>query len=409
MGEYTQSFMVRAESLDADEESLLYENAKAFRGFDEAFIAFISEHGYAGELSDVKAMTKFVRTKFAERGVPALHNFRDLFHPNRGNTRETAFKICFALGLSIDETNDFFRRVMFERGIDCHSISEAVYYFGIKNGLSYGESRELLNKLPKVKNTKKVPQERVLYTDKIRDYIEQVSDKEKFIQYMIAHADRFGYQNATAIKFIRLLWNQVIGKENPEDDKERGLAFLEGRLIDEMLNLNEQELTNDDYVISREEASAWTIYCQIMGLDNHQEELHRKMRSLSPVFTDNVLLPLKAGDCFPSRQIIDGIIRGESDGDYEKFRKMLIFLAFYTYCAKKIIREKDIFYFFDKHESERCREHVNKYLVDAGYPELYYGNPYDWIFLWSMRDGHPLEIFRIYMREVYISKNEISK
>ena len=95
MSEYTQSFVVKAESLDTDEEKLLYDNAKEFRGFDKAFIAFISEHGYTGDLSNIKSMAKFVREKFAEAEVPELHNFRDLFNPNKGNTRETAFKICF--------------------------------------------------------------------------------------------------------------------------------------------------------------------------------------------------------------------------------------------------------------------------------------------------------------------------
>ena len=40
--------------------------------------------------------------------------------------RDLAFQVCFALGLNVDETNDFFRRVMFERSFDCHSINEAV-------------------------------------------------------------------------------------------------------------------------------------------------------------------------------------------------------------------------------------------------------------------------------------------
>lgn len=433
MSEYTQSFVVKAESLDTDEERLLYNNAKEFRGFDKAFIAFISEHGYTGDLSDIKAMTKFIRAKFADAEVPALHNFKDLFNPNKGNTRETAFKICFALGLNIDETNDFFKRVMFERGIDCHSINEAVYYFGLNNGLSYVETKAIIEEIPVIKGTKMIPGEDILYTDKIRDYIESISEKENLIRYIKEHLESFEYNNATAIKFIRLLWKEIIGKEVPEDDEEKGLAFNEGKLIDEMLNplhpnqkkkpvgdtrekdvektdiARELELEQDDYVVSDENASTWTIYCQIMGLDNQQEMNHSKMRSLSPIFSENVLLPLKASYCFPSQQTIDGIIRGESDGDYEKFRKMLIFLAFYSYCVKKIIKKKDVFFCFDYHDGERCHEHINKYLVDAGYPELYYGNPYDWIFLWSMRDEHPLDTFRMYMREVYIAKSEISE
>ena len=154
MSEYTESFAINAETLDIDEEKMLYDNAKEFRGFDKALIAFLLEHGFTGDSADIKAMTKFVRTKFSEAEVPELHNFKDLFNPNKGNKRETAFKICFAFHLNIQETNDFFKRVMFERGIDCHAINEAVYYFGLKNGLSYLEAESIIAQCPKVKNSK---------------------------------------------------------------------------------------------------------------------------------------------------------------------------------------------------------------------------------------------------------------
>lgn len=440
MSEYTQSCVVRAESLDIAEEKLLYENAKEFRRFDEAFIDFISEHGYIGDSTDTKAMKKFVIAKFDENGVEKLRNFKDLFNPNKGSSnhspfeREVAFKISFALGLNIDETNDFFKRVMFERGIDCHSINEAVYYFGINNGLSYMETKAIIDEIPKIEKTEMIPGDDILYTDKIEEYIESISEKENLIRYIKENLESFEYNNATAIKFIRLLWKEIVGKKGAETDEEKGLAFNEGKLIDKMLNpfhpnqekrpvedtremdvvdaeINrEKELKQDDYVISDEDASTWTIYCQIMGLDNQQKRIHTKTnRSLAPIFSKNVLLPLKASYCFPNQETIDGLLRGEADGDYEKFRKMLIFLTFYTYCVKKIIKQKDVFVCFDRHDKERCQEHINKYLVDAGYPKLYYGNPYDWIFLWSMQDQYPLDTFRMYMREVYIAKSQMTE
>lgn len=422
MSEYTESFAINAETLDIDEEKMLYDNAKEFRGFDKALIAFLLEHGFTGDSTDIKSMTKFVRTKFREAEVPELHNFKDLFNPNKGNNRETAFKICFAFHLNIQETNDFFKRVMFERGIDCHAINEAVYYFGLKNGLSYLEAESIIAQCPKVKNSKKIPDRDILYTDKIIDYIESISEKEHLLRYIKENIDSFEYNKASAIKFINSFWEKIIGPE--------GLAFKEGKLLNEMLNplhpdrtkkpekdtrckevieeeiAREEELKKDDFVISMEEASTWTIYCQIMGLDNQQESRHAQKRSLSPIFTNNVLLPLKASYCFPSQQTIDSIIRGESEGDYEKFRKMLIFLAFYTFWVKIVIEKKDIFYCSNYYDGDRCKNNINKYLVDAGYPELYPGNPYDWIFLWSMNDEQPLNIFRAYMREVYIAKTQ---
>lgn len=57
-------------------------------------------------------------------------------------------------------------------------------------------------------------------------------------------------------------------------------------------------------------------------------------------------------------------------------------------------------------ETERCLYSINKFLVDAGYPTLYFGNPYDWIFMWALRTENPLQAFRSYMLEVLISADE---
>lgn len=435
MGEYTETLAINAMELDMDDEDnmsydmyskSLCDNAKVFRGFDKAFIDFILEHGFDGEPTDIKAMTKFVRTKFAEAEIKELHNFRDLFNPNIGKHRETAFKICFAFHLDIDETNDFFKRVMFERGIDCHSINEAVYYFAINNGLSYIEAETIKEQCPKVKNGGEIPSGEILYTDKIEDYIKHISDRGSLIRYFEENINSFEYNNASAIRFIKSFWAKIIGSE--------GLAVREGKLIHNMCNTfridktiemkddtrgkevkeaeiaRDEELKKDEFVVSIANASTWTIYCQIMGLDNQQESIYsKKNRSLVPIFTDNALLPLKASDCFPSQQTIDSIIRGESDGDYEKYRKMLIFLAFYTFWAKIIIENKDVYYCANFRDRDRCKDSINKYLVDAGYPELYPGNPYDWIFLWAMNDQQPLNAFREYMREVYIAKTQVTE
>ena len=49
---------------------------------------------------------------------------------------------------------------------------------------------------------------------------------------------------------------------------------------------------------------------------------------------------------------------------------------------------------------------MNKMLTDAGYPALYEGNPYDWIFMFAAQDAYPLDAFRFFMRELYLNKAE---
>ena len=57
-------------------------------------------------------------------------------------------------------------------------------------------------------------------------------------------------------------------------------------------------------------------------------------------------------------------------------------------------------------ETARCMASMNKMLTDAGYPALYEGNPYDWIFMFAAQDAYPLDAFRFFMRELYLNKAE---
>ena len=55
-------------------------------------------------------------------------------------------------------------------------------------------------------------------------------------------------------------------------------------------------------------------------------------------------------------------------------------------------------------DADECLGQINHYLADAGYTELYYGNPYDWIFLFAMYDEYPLPTFREYIAELFHQK-----
>lgn len=401
MSQYTEFYNRETKTLfledDRFEERLL-EIVSHFRGFDEALTAFIEAHGYTGDLTDVLAKAQFLREKFKAANVKPPRDFKEWFVPNKKFSRKTAFQICFAFGLGVDETNDFFRCVQFERGFDCHTISEAVYYFCMRNGLSYTEAQEIIDRIPVPKKVKAIPNREVLYTGTIIEYINGIDDKEKLIQYIIDNINDFQYNNATAIKYIQELWSEI--------SKTDGLAAQEGTIIDRN---NQSEVKLDDYVVASSDASTWIIFSQIIGLANYQESEYATKydRSLSSVLSENKLMPLKADYCFPSRQNIDKLIRGDLVGDDEIIRKMLIFLVFYTHWAKLIISSKnDAFYLAKFSDAERCLDTINARLLDAGYPELYAGNPYDWLFMWALNDENPLSAFRYYMGEVFDVKKE---
>lgn len=425
--EYTKILNTHAETLsleDDDYEESLFEIASLFRGLDKALTVFVEEHGYIGRLEDVPAKAKFLQEKFKLANIAPPRDFKEWFVPNKKLARETSFKICFAFGLNIEETNDFFRRIQFERGFDCHSINEVVYYFCMKNGLSYTEAQEIIECIPVSKKAKTIPNREVLYTETIIEYINSIDDKEKLIEYIKENISDFQYNNATAIKSIQELWNEI--------SKADGLAVQEGLIIDRTQNRfedkrkksvndtrstevivaeirqQEQEVKPDDFVIAGTNASTWIIFSQIIGLDNYQENEYamKHDRSLKSVLSENKLMPLKADYCFPNRQNIDKLIRGDLVGDDEIIRKMLIFLVFYNYWAKLIISKNEALYQAEPLDAERCLCTINARLMEAGYPELYAGNPYDWMFMWALKDENPLEAFRYYMREVFDIKEK---
>ena len=130
MTQYTELLNIKAETLSMDDdgyEENLIEVATLFRGFDEALTSFMEEYGYKGDLADVSAKAQFLREKFKTANVKPPRNFKEWFVPNKKIARKTAFQICFAFNLGVDETNNFFRCVQFERGFDCHTINEVVF------------------------------------------------------------------------------------------------------------------------------------------------------------------------------------------------------------------------------------------------------------------------------------------
>ncbi len=418
----TEAHMISPE--DDDYEEKLLRVASMFRGFGEALTAFMTECGYTGAAADAEAKAGFLRERFKNDGIRPPRDFTDWFVQNRKITRRTAFQICFAFRLSVDETREFFRSVQFERGFDCHTVSEAVYYFCISNRLTYSDAQEIISHIPAPQKVRSIPDRDILYTTDITRYIDSIRDKNELISYITEHSSDFRYNNATATGYIRELWHEIAGPN--------GLAQREGALIANCSNqcetrsgrsgsdmchtavmsagqrMQDADAKSEDYVIAGEGASSWIILSQIFGLRNYQENEYAVQhdRSLASVLSDNKLMPLRADYCFPSRQNIDKLIRGDLVGDDEIVRKMLILLVFYVYWTRLIVGSGDTFYEARVYDSDRCLDTINNRLLCAGYPKLYAGNPYDWLFLWALNDDHPLDTFRFYIGEVFAVKEE---
>ncbi len=405
MSEYTELLRLRAEEIsfeDDDYREKLLDIATLFRDFDKALTAFLQDRGYDGEPENVQQKARFLRESFKAANIKLPHDFKEWFEPNKKISRKTAFQICFAFGLDVAQTDEFFRCVQLERSFDCHTVSEAVYYFCIKNGLTYSQAQEIIQAVPTPSMAKTIPNKDVFYTGTIIEYLDSISSKEELTAFITENTDAFRYNNATAISFIRTIWNDI--------SKSGGLAEREAALIGGSKPKKSEldTVEGENPAVVEPDPSTWTVFAQIIGLSYRQKNQFAVEydRSISSFLSENALVPLNADFCFPSRSGIDKLLRGEFKGEYETVRKMLIFLVFYKYWAGKITDSGNTDYSAKHSDSEGCLAAINKYLLDSGYQELYAGNPYDWLFMWSVNDNAPLQAFRYYMFEVLTFKDE---
>lgn len=497
MGEYTRFLGEMAEIVspeDDDFEERLTEVMGRFRPFGEALTEFMGEHGYAGRvtdgavrmggsgaadgaggLHDIDEKVRFLQGKFKSAGIPAPRGMREWFDVPGGYgvkagavgagapiriKSDTAYQICYAFLLDFDETVEFFQKVCLERAFDCHTIKGAVHYYCFRHGLGYQDAQSILALLPGDDQGCMPAEGEVLYTDSIVEILDGAGSPEELVRYINDNISHFGYNHATAVKFVRGLWSEIAGEGTGEgalayqegsvamgwsgatgdmrhgtaksgktkgttdknakagddksrDDKAKNAKSGDARAWNEKAGGEKSgddeaepwDAASDDEAfinVSIDGNSDWHVYCQILGLDRYQASRYGD-RSIKGVLEDNRLLQALAAASFPDR---DGIVKAVHGAHIsnERMRKLLILLLFYAFWARRNISAKSDG--GSRKDAQRCLDDINHYLSDAGYHELYYGNPYDWIFLWAMADREPLSAFRLFMTTLFAVKGE---
>ena len=355
-----------------------------FRPFSVAITEFISEHGYYGDASDIEAKVAFIRTAFAKADMEAPREVREWFTMQQPIKRDTAFQICFAFGLDGGETDEFFRRIFTrERSFNCHQVPEAIYYFCLNNGLSWADAMDIQRRVHPI--GKERTDGDIVYTDSIIAELNNLDTKDDLIRWLNDNIDKFAGSNVTAYETIRRLWEQTSGAD--------GLLIQERKFLP---SIHDDAATGEKSKlrINASGVRPYDAYLAILQLDKKEVKRLATDRSIKPILEK---LHESAQDSFPDRQGIDLILRGETVS-YERVRKWLVLLTFYTYWAKKAISKGN--YEADSGDAERCITNMNQYLVNSGYPELYVGNPYDWIFFYASKREEPLYIFRYIWNEL---------
>ena len=398
MNTYTEFLENKAREIypedDIDYSQALIEVVNMFRNFDEALDTFLAEHGFMGNKLDIDEKISYIRTKFAQADIQPPRNMKKWYTEHKRIQKETAIRICFAFGLTVEESEDFMRRICLLRGFDCHNVEEVIYFYAISNRLSYSEARELIGRVPQVNVGKIDFEKEILYTSAIVEEIGRFRNPEELMEYISANIRQFGYNNATAYKYIRDMWKEI--------SAEGGLAATERKRL--YIEFNDTDIVIEEQGKSRD--SLWEIYLQILGLAGNRIARLGTDRSLKPILKDNELLHAWAEDSFPGRVGLEKILNGEHVSE-KLVHKTILLLVFYRFWVKSALKSHS--YQAKNGDTYRCTCEINKYLMDAGYPELYPGDPFDWIILHAVENDFPLLVFRDYMRELfYIKESDIN-
>ena len=174
--------------------------AAQFRTFDEAISLFIAEHEYEGDLEDTSSKISFIEGRFNAGNIPVPRNIRKWFTDKISIEKDpTGYQFCFAFHLDIDESNDFFRRVCLERGFDCHSVREAVYYYCLKNHISYREAMTIMDRAAASFSQEAVSvNAEIPYTSIIRTEIDRMDSVEDLISYITGNHYIFSVSKVTS-------------------------------------------------------------------------------------------------------------------------------------------------------------------------------------------------------------------
>lgn len=387
MPAYTTLLQKPLETISWEDDNFIAELLQVvqlFRPFSDAITEFISERDFDGDFTDVDAKVKYIKTAFEKANMTPPRELREWFTAGQPIKRDTAFLICFAFGLDGGETDEFFRRYYAkERSFNCHQVQEAVYYFCLNNGLSYAEALDIQTRVPLSKRSQKSGD--VVYTGSIIAELNDLETKEELVTYLTENIDKFSDSNVTAYERIRRLWALAAGNGGLLMQEREKLPSI----LDDAATGEKSKLRSGNTGVK-----PWDAYLAILQLDKDDVKQLKAERSIRPILKK---LHDDAQDSFPDRQGIDKILRGEHVS-YERVRKWLVLLTFYTFWAQKAVKEGS--YEAEPEDAKRCLTTMNQHLMDAGYPELYVGNPYDWIFLFASKSEEPLYVFRFIWNEL---------
>lgn len=340
------------ESDDHDEIIDFLNNSSNFRSFGNGLLNVI-EKKYPEISIDVFNVIQFIKQKCIDNGVPmsdiaSLNTLTNWFEkgmrPKKAeSSRKSMFAFAFALELTIDETKDLFHKVYLDRAFNYRNTDEFVYYYCLQHRRTWTDAEQLI---AYAVTTSSNDSDDIRYTAVIKGEIEQIADDDELLEYISKYGNDFEKDSQTAkAKFNRLI----------EEAKSTALKEIE--------RFEEYEEVVKNKWHSSDNISINLLYTIIIGCDV-------KGKKGTKTIFGNSCLPKEIKNRFPEAASF-----GKKDIGSEELRKVIILLFSYVTWYK--MQSCDTDYGYDDYKQE-----LDTILLDCGFANMYYGNPYDWLFLY---------------------------
>lgn len=288
--------------------------------------------------------------------------FQKGLRPKKGEaSRRAMFAFAFAVDLSTDETEKLFHHVYLDRAFNYRSEEELIYYFYLKTRRSWGDAQRLINS---VQPAAMAAVDATVYTTVIKEDITILTDESELISYISSHGNNFEKNSVAATEAFAALLREA-----------KTIAAQE-------IELPENKGSFSGKWTRGGEVSANLLYEVITGAS---------VTGSSGTLTvfNNANLPKEIKNRFP-----EALTFSKKDMGFEERRKAIILL--FSYVAWYKSQWHDIDYDFDDYLSQ-----LNALLFDCNYMGLYFGNPFDWLFLYCAQAERPLDTFRDTLLEVF--------
>jgi len=274
--------------------------------------------------------------------------------------KEDAVELCFVLGLTLDESENFVAMIC-EEFLHWRNLDEIPYIFALSKNMSYRQAVELHDR---IKDTIAEDVSNNLsddsFTDIVKNEIKNIENETELVNYIVNAKHRLGSLHNTAYELFSTMMNTL---ERPETE-----------LVDD-----------DDYFPETENYSVGKIVQAYMHREDIPEFEDNKKKNLYSALQRSVL------NNWPNETALSRIKNRHADVT----RKVLILLFLATYDADNYIsidEENEDDYLYPEYGYEQSKDqtfkefytNMNILLESSGFKTLDPRAPFDWIVIFCM-------------------------